>query len=275
MNYRYDRKKKIRNNGYLVGTILLIVVFVTPLPQRIFDILERPLAAAWENAQANEVELTGFFHQFYAKGKLLEQQDELQQRITQLEIDALRTRYLESVLTSYQLIEESNPQALVAEVIARSPKTPSGTVVLNMGSRYGVVPGSEVITYDNVSLGVIAEVYDTTSVVDLYTKAEITTQAVLYPHARSFTLIGHGGRYRAELARDIEVAEGDIAYSQYVPGRILGIVQKVIFDPRDPFKQVYFSLPLEPSSIQSVGIVPATNQPLPIEEKTTEEPIEA
>lgn len=274
MSYRYDREKKRRNNWYLVGTLLIIVIIFTPVPRLLFDVLERPLERAWQESQENGEEARGLFNRFYAKTKLLEKQEELQREVDQLTIDGLRTAYLESVLSTYQSIREVAEAAIVADVVLTPPVSTAGTLVVNRGSNDGVRSGSEVITKENLSLGTVSHVYDTTSRVTLHTKAGQQTRAILYPHGESFTLIGHGDSYRAELERDSEVAEGDVAYSQFIPGRIVAVVQKIVFDPRDPYKEVYLARPLNLNTIQSVGIIPASTVLIPAETKQadTEEP---
>jgi len=271
MSYRYDKQQRSRRRWYGVAIVFLALFIFTPLPRFLFDIVEKPLEIAWQESQKNKEEVTGLLNQFYAKSKLLQEQEVLQRTIDTLKVDMLRTEYLQSVLTSYQTIREEMPEALVADVVLKTPLSPADTLMLNKGSQDTVAVGDTVITENNVLLGTISYVYDSTSYVYLATKDKQQSQAVLYPHGESITLIGHGNSYRAEIGRDVDVAVGDIAYSQFTPGRIMAVVQKVIFDPRDPFKQVYLSLPVNIRSVQSVGIITPTNIELPIAQDNKEE----
>lgn len=259
MSYRYDKEKQSRRNHYLFGSLLLVLVFFTPLLTKIYDAFERVIFSQWEQVQDTQEAGKGFFALLGNKQSLIEKNQLLQDKIDILEVDVLRTKYLESVLESYETINQEYQKEggiVSGEIIARYPKTPRDTFVINKGSQDGVVQGNRVVAIGNLAIGTIEEVYDRTSRVRLYTDNEVLTQAVLYGKGEGLTLTGTGNMYRSLMARESEVAVGDVAYTQDTPGMILAVVQEVVFDPRDPMKQVYLSLPVNLGTIQAVAVLP-------------------
>ena len=261
MSYRYDKEKKRKQQWYLTGILFIAVVFFTPALTYVFDIIEQPLARAWEQSNANMDRLSNIFQRSYAAGEIAQENQELKNRIAVLEVDVLRTQYLESVLESYQAIEDAvlvNETVTQGQVLVHGTPGKADTLLINRGSRDGVSFGDTVITAGNLLIGSVSEVFDTTSRVDLLSKSEQETMAVLFPHQESLKLLGHGKSYRAELPRESLVEVGDTVYSQAEPGRLIAVVREIIFDPRDPFKQVYLSAPVDISNIQTVGVIKKT-----------------
>ena len=261
MSYRYDKEKKQKNILYTVGIIFIVIIFFTPTLTYLYDGFEKPLTSLW-NASYN-VKTAGedLTTTLFKKHRLLKENEELKEQLHLLNAEVERVPYLESLLASYEAMTENSlgdEIILPAEVLARSPLTTSGTLIINRGERDGVTPGDTVVAYNNILIGYVAEVFDTTSRVTLYTHNTIETQAIFYPEEESITLIGHGGGYKTELPRETEAEVGSIAYSQGEPGRVMGIVQKIVFDPRDPFKQVYLSLPISLNHVQVVGVIKST-----------------
>lgn len=263
MSYRYDREKKRKRIGYLIATVILVTLFFTPFLTWVFDVIERPLARAWEQSQENLETTSNLFHRFYAKGKLIKENESLKQKINLLEVDVLRTHYLESTLETYQILQgraQEGETVIPAEIIVREPLTPADTILINRGTTDGISAGDSVITSEHLFLGYVNQVFDTTARVHLATKEGITTQAILYPHEEALTLYGNGKSYRAQLSRESEVEVGDVVYQQAYPGRIIGIVREVSFDPRDPLKTIYLSAPVSLRDIQVVGVVQKNTQ---------------
>ena len=272
MSYRYDNKKKFQGRMYGIATILIIIFFVTPLPRFIINTFEAPLERAWVNAQENGTEVSGFAQRWFQSNTLLEVNQELREKNEKLQSALLRAQYLESVLDSYRHLEATSGDVLLARVLVKPPYGDSDTLILNQGEDDGVLPGMIVFSDMLVELGVVTDVFDTSSRAQLFTHNEQEIQGIIYPHNQSVVLKGYGGSYFSEVERSIEVEEGDVVYSQRNPGRILAVVQRVIFDPRDPFKQVYLSLPHHLREVQSVGLVsPQLFIPLVTEEEPIEE----
>lgn len=257
MSYRYDRKKKHKRYTYIFILIVMFSVIFTPVPSWIFTLIERPLAVGWERSSKNIEETKQFFSRFYGVGLLQEEHQRLQERVDILEIDLLRTQYLESVLSAEQefkaLSNEEDP-LITGNIIAYYPRSFVETITINRGSEQGVRVHDTVISREGVFLGYVDEVANHVSRASLATSEKTSTQAVLFSTRESLELNGDGIGYQAQVARESEVAVGDVVYHQEEPGRVIGIVRDIVFDPRDPFKVIYVGVPLNIKHIQTVGI---------------------
>ena len=204
MSYRYDKEKKRAQRTYLVGSVLLVLVFFTPFLVTVYDISERFIASSWQRIQENTEVRKGFLAYVGNKQSLIQENKLLQEKIAILEVDVLRTRYLESVLDSYELIkQEYQEQAgvITGEIIARYPQVARDTIVINKGSDDGVQVGDRIVSLGNLAIGNVSEVFDHSSRVQLYTKNGVTTQASLYGSGEGINLIGAGSMYRASFPR--------------------------------------------------------------------------
>jgi cell shape-determining protein MreC len=258
MSYRYDKEQKKKQQRYLAAGIVVLLAFFTPVFSILFNWFERPLLRAWEQSQANIEEVGNIFERWYAKGKIIEENEELRRRISLLEVDVMRTDYLVSVLESYQERESyasSGELIIPAEIVLRYPQVSRDTVVLNRGSSHSVQEGDYVLGYNQLLLGIVTEVTDLTSFVTLFTDTDTSIEGVLYPHGETIRLDGVGTSYRSQVPRDSLVEVGDVVYSQQEPGRILAVVREVVFDSRDPMKSVYLSLPINTKNIPVVGVL--------------------
>jgi cell shape-determining protein MreC len=133
---------------------------------------------------------------------------------------------------------------LVAGILVRPPQTPYDILVLDVGSDDGVIRGQLVFASSGVVLGVVEEVFPRQAVVLLLSTPQVKTTVVLEKAGIGVTATGRGGgAYQLNVPREIDVVVGDLVV---LPGRqteIIGTVQDIIFDPRDPYQTVLVSAP--------------------------------
>jgi len=255
MSYRYDKQKKTQTRWYFAGIVFLVLALFTPIYSWIFDLIEKPLARTWENQGEVFNGTENFFEAFYGKKQIIAENNQLRNEVARLEVDNLRTRYLSEQLEKMNQITELDSNLGVAQVLKKNILGSQDSLIINQGTKNGLSIGDQIITHDNVLIGSIYEVYDAAARVMLYSYPEQTLEGVLFPHDINLTAQGYGnGSFVIETPREVEVLAGDILYSLEEPGRIIAIVREVVFDPRDPFKQVYLSYPININQIQVVGV---------------------
>ena len=220
----------------------------------LFDLFERPLTNTWEERNDIGSSSEKLLGSLRTKQSLIAENDQLRSDITRLEIDNLRTRYLSEELEKFSSFDNSDT-ILTAHVVEQGPFGNSDTFIIDRGSRDGITALDIVITHDYLSIGEVEEVYDTTSLVTLYSRPDYITGGILFPHELTVTAYGHGkGSLRIDVSREIDVQVGDLLYSLGEPGNLIAVVRDVVFDPRDPSKQVYLSYPVNLNQIQVVGV---------------------
>lgn len=253
MSYRYDKQKKNRRFYYGLGSLFLILALFTPVYGFLFNVFQKPIMQSWENKQDLFADTSNIFQSFGSKQKILEENKKLQQEIDRLKIDNLRTRYLADQLENTLLVGQTD--SIIGSIIEYGSLAAYDNVVVNKGIHAGVTVGDKVFIAENVLIGYVADTYSKTSRVALYSDNEQSISGILYPHNETLVAQGNGGgNFIIETPREINVENGDIFYSLGEPGNIIGIVRHVEFDPRDPFKQVYLSYPINLKDHQIVGI---------------------
>ena len=184
----------------------------------------------------------------YSKKDLLTEIERLQLEAEAQEVGRLQTELLrrenENLRTALGFVREDEAW-LVAGVLVRPPKTPYDIMILDVGSDQGVLVGQLVFSGSGTVLGVAQEVFARQAVVGLLSTPELETDVVLEKQGIGVTARGRGGgAYEMHVPRDIEVLPGDLIV---LPGRqteLVGVVQDIIFDPRDPFQTVLASAPI-------------------------------
>ena len=255
MSYRYDKKKKSTKSWYFASIILVTLALFTPFYSWLFDAFEKPLVRSWENKQEFFDGTENFLTSFYGKTRILEKNKEIKQQIQRLEIDNLRTQFLANELEQIFAMQNIDPEITPARIISHGKVGALDTVVLNQGLESGLDIGDEVTTHGYVSLGSISEVYDTSARVMLYSNTQNSRKDVLFPHDVVLTAHGYGnGTFIIESPREVEAAVGDVFYDLDESRSIIGIVQAIEFDPRDPFKKVYLSHPVSLAEVHLVGV---------------------
>ncbi|MCD5390005.1 MAG: hypothetical protein LR005_01320 [Candidatus Pacebacteria bacterium] len=217
--------------------------------------MEKPFISAYTNTAELKKDSKNLFHTWFSKTKILEENSELEKRIAILEVDAMRTEYLESVLEKSNILHTIDSKIISTSILR---KNNSGIITVLGGKDYTFSVGDSVIHFDGTLIGNISAVFDATSQVSLFTKNNVKTSGILFPQNVSIELVGNGNAMLAELNRDIDVNIGDIIYSQGNTGHIIGTVSNVDFDPRDPVKKVYISPIQSILSLQQIGIKKTT-----------------
>ncbi|MFT6829540.1 MAG: cell shape-determining protein MreC [Candidatus Paceibacteria bacterium] len=255
MSYRYDKARKTKGRWYFLVAFLVILVIFTPVYSLLFNIIEKPLAYSWQQKGKVFNGTENFFQAFYGKQQILDENEELKQEINRLEIDNLRTRYLSEELEKVFGLLDIDSGLIPARILNKGILGSRDVLIIDQGSENNVAIADSVVAYDNSLIGSVNAVFNNTAHVTLYSHPEQLINGVLFPHNVNVIAQGHGnGGFLIETPREIEAATGDILYSLTEPGNIIAIVREVIFDPRDPFKQVYLSYPRNINEVQVVGI---------------------
>ena len=254
MSYHYDRNKKNKYQRYVLFIILFVLVFFTPFFHMIFDLVEKPLARVWENNGETLRGSENIFQAFYGKTQIIKENKYLKNEIEILRVDNLRTEYLSAELQKLGYSNRDPDIFAAASILSFGGFGYYDTMIINKGEIDGLSVGDKVFSGD-VLLGLLLDVYDTTARVSLYSKSGELNQGFLFPYNINVVSYGFGkGSFRIELARDVPAKAGDILYSLDEPGAIVAVVREVLFDPRDPFKQVFLSYPVNINSLHSVEV---------------------
>jgi cell shape-determining protein MreC len=112
------------------------------------------------------------------------------------------------------------------------------TILLSKGFKDGLEVGTIVYVRGLQAVCTIAEVYNGTSLCSLFTKADTTTEGVT-SSSINLDLIGRGGYFIANVARDTPVSVGDTVYLKSDQSMTLGTVIQVANNNQDTSWHVF------------------------------------
>lgn len=252
MSYRYNKEKKRKQKVFFFSIIFLILLLFTPLLRVFYDALERPFLNAWEQSRITQEKAKNIFQGFFFRSKIateLKEQKELNER---LYVDILRTKYLEVELEKITGLRSE--LKLIGQVSARYPHTQKDILVLRrvFDDELNISIGDYVYDESFVLIGKVFDMNDKSLHIKRSSFPGEETAVVVYPQEISLIARGDGSQYLIEAPRDIEFSLGDTVHMQENKNVLLGEISHIDFDPRDPFKKLYISLPKSDSYLQNI-----------------------
>ena len=140
-----------------------------------------------------------------------------------------------------------------AAVLARPPLSPYDTFIIDIGEQGGVAAGSFVGGFGSVALGRVALVHGNTSAAVLFSAPGEETVVLVGEERVPLVARGMGGgAFEVRAPRDIPVLEKSMVFLPGFEPSIIGVVERIVEEPTDPFKRVLFRSPV---NIFEVGFV--------------------
>ena len=252
---RHDRK--IWRQSAVVAMILVLLLAVVQIGGfavhpgvDIVDALPRLRAGALDDVSRKDLLAT---LQLYQHEEAISGAD--QDRIT----------VLEQQLQQYSAFTADSQPVLLAGVSKPPQYSLYQTFVIDRGTSHGVLPGQRVAA-NGVLLGTVAQVYETSAVVRLLSTDDENIVRV-FASGEVIKIGGAGtGNYRSSVLRHVSADAGDILVDLSLEQMIVGVIEDVIFDPRDPAKEIIARVPVNLDNVAIVELWP----PAPPFDFTTE-----
>lgn len=143
-----------------------------------------------------------------------------------------------------QLGRKGEGTRVTGAIISKPPNSPYDTLVIDVGSNEGVLPGSKVYVSDNVIIGLITSVTTHTSLVELFSTSGKKQEVNLGRTGSAYTLIGQGGaNFKLEVPKDSDILWGDMFF--YPGGKLstLGSAYYIDTNSQSSFKTIYIRIP--------------------------------
>ncbi len=197
---------------------------------------------------------------FHTISTLSHENQELREKVALLAAENVDRQLLkaENIKLKEGYGRTTNEEVLYSVVLNKSPFSPFDTFILDTGTNQGVSVGDTVIV-GNVAVGTIVDTGASYSKAELFSSPGKTFEGTLGSHGIKIQATGEGGGiFRAMLPIGTAVAEGDDLILPALSPKVFGTVEKVEELPTEGFKQILFSLPINPAEVSSVGILKAT-----------------
>ncbi len=243
MSYRLDKKYKKRNNLILAGLFLVFLFFIWQAGKLGFlsNFFTRIATPIWKA----EIAFTDVFLKevFTSKKDLIKQNEILKARISENEVGIKKFELLEKENNELKeiFLRSVGDRNIIATILSKPNQSPYGTLIIDVGSDDGVSPDDLVFAHGNVAIGEIESVDKKNSRVILFSAPGYISQVTLEDTGRYFNARGRGaGDFEINFPRDLDVEDGQIFLYPSIHNYVVGVVERVIFDPRDSYKKVLF-----------------------------------
>lgn len=260
MNYpRSNRNQEKRFKIFLLAILIVLSFFYQY--KIIFGFfggipaLAAPLLGASKNVKEGVGE--GILSLFSFKSSLIAENEGLKNKLSDFETKLLENERLlaENAELKAMLGRTEKEKLLLANVLSKPNQSPYDTLILDVGENYKVAVGDKVFASGNTLIGEIREAGKNTSKAVLFSSPGEEYDGVIVGKNISLRLTGHGGgNFIAELPRGVSIDRGDQVVSVGNFPRLLGVVDSIFSDPRDPFQSILLKSPINMQGLRLVGI---------------------
>jgi rod shape-determining protein MreC len=259
-----SRKGSRARPPYLVPVLfvlcILLLVGIIMLRKPFASALWRVAAPVAGVSNAVRGGFSGFTAQFASKAQLAKENAALREALASSSVALLDRNALYEENLALKGKSLSVPHdAKVASVLMRPPASPYDTLVIDLGSRDGIVQGDRVSAGGGSAIGAVSEVYTTTSRVTLYSAPGVTHEALVRTAAGDvpLTVSGHGsGSMSAELPAATQVKAGDLVVFAGAASQFMGTVAYIEQTQGSSFMTLYLHLPINLFQLRSVEVYP-------------------
>lgn len=196
---------------------------------------------------------------FSSKSALLQQKQNLENMLE--EERSLMSNYTSVLDENFQMKEilgrkNSKSTVLLSGILAKPNQSLYDTLIVDAGTSLGVRVDDRVFAFGNVPIGRVAEVYEKSSKVILFSNPGEKTDVVISGKNIFMQLIGRGGgNFEMVLMNDLALDKGTEVVLPGVNSYVLATVETTISDPRDSFVKVLLSSPVNIQELKFVQIV--------------------
>ncbi len=236
-NRTRGRQTRIVALSFLCGIVLIAaVVFIVPhFFSALFTSIARPF---WRSEFSI---LSGSLH---SPDQLLRENEDLKRQVADADVrlETIQSVEMENNELKAILGRASTTPYVLAAVLVRPPAAVYDEFIIDAGADHNFAVGNTAYAPGNVLIGEIVDVQSQTSKVRLFSSPGQRYEVRIGTAHTPATAIGRGGgQYRAELPRDVKVAEGDFVTIPSLTAKPFGIVTSVVSDPTQPFETILFA----------------------------------
>lgn len=270
MSYLLDKKNQ-RNKLKKLALVAIFFIFIFIFRVGVYRGLSiavhfifRPVLVLGNNIEKNVLNIGSYFS---SKKLIYLENETLKLQIAQNE--AKISNY-NSILNENLTLKETlgrkieNKNFIISSILSKPNISLYDILVIDIGTKDGIILDQKVFAYGFVPIGKIAEVYANSSKVILYsTPGEITD--VVVPLSNSVTgetrknvsmkIIGRGGgNFEMLLPRDFMIEKGNEVFLPGIIPHTVGVVETILSDPRDSYQKALLRSPVNLFQLSFVEI---------------------
>jgi cell shape-determining protein MreC len=134
---------------------------------------------------------------------------------------------------------------ILASILSKPNRSPYDILVIDIGVKDGAYVGQKVFALGNVPIGKIADVYESTSKVVLFSSPGEKTDVIISGNSVVMQLVGRGGgNFEMILPRDFTIEKGVEVILPGITPQVVGVVDTILSDPRDSYQKALLLIPV-------------------------------
>src|SRR3989344_495938 len=240
----------------LAAIILLIFLHYLNITTPIENFLINIFAPGQKTIYSFGTKINKVYSNLTSRGDLVAQNEKLSQDLsnTLAENSKLKVRIseLEAMANQQNFLKEFNYSGAFARVIGKNPTPNLQALILDQGSKSGILEGSAVIANNGILIGKIFEVKKNSSQVILVTDAKSRIAAMIENEKQTKGIVI--GEHGLSLKMDLIPQADEIKIGQTVStsgleaniprGLVIGQVSRIIKEPNDFFQVISLQSPV-------------------------------
>lgn len=268
MIYRQNKIKPLRERLLLPLLVavffVLLFLFVPSSADKLIGVLQSIAYALFSEKSAISKNLSDFRALLSAKSAIIRENEDLKNK---LDTFTIRSGELDLIVKENDRLKElwgrkEKPNLLLAGILTRPNRSPYDTFVIDAGADLGIKKGQRVFALGNVLIGSVEYSRERTSLVTLFSshgnifeaKVERLNDKVTGGNIVLSVKGQGGGSFTAVAPKNLDIKAGDAVVMSNVSRTIIGYVEKVLVDPRDPFVKVLINSAVPLNSINEVQV---------------------
>ncbi len=254
----FQRRNALLNPTVLsVGTVVMVVAILLVVWRVLFPgFLLNTFAPVLRAGAALTSQATFMRGGFLDTAELAKERDTLSLQNAALQLENQRLQAKLDDLT--QLLGEAPRVAgVLGGVLARPPQSGYDILIVGAGSASGVATGLHAYALGGIPIGEVRSVTENTARITLFSASGEELPVWIGESRTPALLLGRGGgAFVGEVAKSIEIKEGELVYTAG-PGAIpFGVVRKVANNPAAPLTTVHVAFSLNIYSLTWVELRP-------------------
>lgn len=254
-------KKRARRIAVFFVVVSLLVSFV--FPHAVGKVLYSIFSPVWKA----ETETAAWFLEkvrfVESKASLIRENEAMKKELALHEVVALElTQIKDENSTLKELLgRPKKGTSLLASVLRRPPISPYDTLVIDVGSDYGIKVGDTVFAQGSLALGTIKEVFSDNAIVELFSSSDRETEVLVGVKGVPGKAVGlGGGNFKVELPVEVSAAVGDSVRMPGINTTVVGVVGDVRVDKSGSVASLLVKAPYNMNDLLFVEVISSSDE---------------
>lgn len=236
------RHKKTRSVRKLFFIILSVFAFILIFLLIFFRLRENSFnESIWRFGLKGQSIPSVFVSYLSSKNKLLKENESLRDQLNTVKLESIsQSIYKDENQKLKEILgRKDHSSLLIAQILSKPNRSPYDIIIVDVGSKDGVVVGQKVLAKGFIPIGDVIEVSTKNSKIKLYSTPGNITEASLESTGIDLSLKGTGsGGFEITIPKDVEVHTGQAILSKEIYAHTIALISGVVTTERDSYKKV-------------------------------------